>query len=403
MAPKGDVASTKVSASSKVTVGSSKVKVPSQTSPTSSSSSTGDGLVISDMGESAERVLAELRRTALQLEPLRGQDTRQILGYRPTYRAILARHGYLVRNTLGAGSYSRVKRALSFKSKRVQLAAIKIIDRSKAPKDYQEKFLPRELRLWPQLRHPHLVSLLDFFQEGKFVFMILEYADGGDALRFIQKNGAISESTAKRWLAQVADAVFYMHRMRIAHRDLKLENLLLDWDGSVKLCDFGFVREVTSEQRFSQTYCGSKSYAAPEILMGIPYDPKKSDVWALGVILYILVTGKMPFDETKGRKSLLEEQRQLNLRFSKNKQPPSDLCQALITKMLTWEFKDRPNVDTVLVDNWFIPDSANVISKSDPDTSKTKPTESGATAANATRWSKSLSSPKGLVKLITNK
>ena len=97
------------------------------------------------------------------------------------------------------------------------------------------------------------------------MYMVLEYADGGDALKHIQSTGAISEDRARLWTSQVASAVSYMHDLDIAHRDLKLENLLIDASDNIKLCDFGFVREAAPGE-LSQTYCGSKSYAAPEIL-----------------------------------------------------------------------------------------------------------------------------------------
>ena len=104
-----------------------------------------------------------------------------------------------------------------------------------------------------------------------------------------------------------------------------------------------------------------KSYAAPEILTGVPYDPKKSDVWAIGVILYIFVTGKMPFDETKGTKSILEEQHQQDFRWTKSsKRLPSTACQALIRRMFIWEFTARPSINVILADAWVsLKDSAS--------------------------------------------
>ena len=102
-------------------------------------------------------------------------------------------------------------------------------------------------------------------QDRQRVYMVLEYADGGDALKHIQATGAISEERARLWTSQIASAVRYMHDLDIAHRDLKLENLLIDACDSIKICDFGFVREATPGD-LSRTYCGSKSYAAPEIL-----------------------------------------------------------------------------------------------------------------------------------------
>lgn len=129
--------------------------------------------------------------------------------------------------------------------------------------------------------------------------MVLEYVSGGDALQYIQKNGAVGECVAQRWSKQIVDAVQYLHNANITHRDLKLENILITEDEQIKICDFGFIKRQADNSELSKTYCGSRSYAAPEILMGRPYDPKKTDVWAIGVILYIFVFGNMPFDETK--------------------------------------------------------------------------------------------------------
>ena len=213
--------------------------------------------------------------------------------------------------------------------------------------------MPRELELWPRLHHPNLIALMDCFQDSRRVYMVLEYASEGDALQFIQKSGAITENLARNWTLQIADAVRYMHDQDISHRDLKLENLLLDKDKNIKICDFGFVKEIGHESDLSQTYCGSKSYTAPEILMGRPYDPRKADVWAIGVILYIFVTGKMPFDETKGTKSILEEQRTLEFRWTKSKKL-SLSCQKLVQEMFTWEFVDRPNIYSILANSWFL-------------------------------------------------
>jgi len=127
-----------------------------------------------------------------------------------TYRTVLAKRGYLVRDTLGAGSYSKVKHATriqpSYPNNHSTLpdqVAIKIIDRKSAPADFQEKFLPRELDNWPHLSHPNIVKMLNYFMEGHRVYMILEFVEGGDTLRFIQSQGAVSESTGKIWVHQV--------------------------------------------------------------------------------------------------------------------------------------------------------------------------------------------------------
>ena len=101
----------------------------------------------------------------------------------------------------------------------------------------------------------------------------------------------------------------------------------------------------------SATYCGSKSYAAPEILQGRPYDPRKADVWAIGVIAYILLTGRMPFDETRGTEIVLKEQKALAFRWSRAN-PPSAVCRAAILRMFTWDFTSRPTIEGVLAEPW---------------------------------------------------
>ena len=230
------------------------------------------------------------------------------------------------------------------------VVAVKIIDRLKAPKDYQERFLPRELEIWPRLKHPHLLQLVEFFHDGRRVFMVTDFAPNGDVLKFIQSRGAVTEESAGKWMAQICDAVKYMHSLNIAHRDLKLENLLLDTNMNIKVADFGFVRKDAGIS-LSSTYCGSKSYAAPEILIGRPYNPKRSDIWALGVILYIMVTGRMPFDESKGTRHVLREQERLKL-YWPQKISFTESLQKFVVDMFTWSYEKRPDIDGVLKDRW---------------------------------------------------
>ncbi|ESP02904.1 hypothetical protein LOTGIDRAFT_65840, partial [Lottia gigantea] len=263
--------------------------------------------------------------------------------------ALLARRGYLVRRTLGSGSYSKVKLAYCF-GKDFDKAAVKIVDRVKAPKDFQTKFLPRELDIWPKLSHPHIITMLDFFEDERRVYMILEYADHGDVLRYIQRSGALNDALSKCWCKQLGDAVRYLHDHNITHRDLKLENMLLDSNYNIKLCDFGFVRGECMNT-FSKTYCGSKSYAAPEILKGEPYDPKKSDMWAIGVIIYIFITGKMPYDESKGNSGVLEEQRALDFPWHKYKKVTDD-SKAVVMWLFANDFRTRPTIHDIMGCHW---------------------------------------------------
>lgn len=148
-------------------------------------------------------------------------------------------------------------------------------------------------------------------------FIFMRFAENGDLLDFVLKNGAVIESQARVWLRQMALGIQYLHELEIAHRDLKCENVLITANYNVKLADFGFARYVVDSRGrriLSETYCGSLSYAAPEILRGTPYNPKISDLWSLGVILYIMLNKAMPFDDTN-IKRLYEQQTNRKWKF----------------------------------------------------------------------------------------
>lgn len=135
----------------------------------------------------------------------------------------------------------------------------------------------------------------------------MEYAENGTMLDYLTTiNNSLSETEACKYFQQLASAVTYCHSKNVVHRDLKLENLLLDKFYNLKLVDFGFARKVNTSAELSQTFCGSNAYASPEILKSIPYDPKMSDCWAIGVILFAMMYGELPFDDTKGIPELIK-------------------------------------------------------------------------------------------------
>ncbi len=174
--------------------------------------------------------------------------------------------------------------------------------------------------------------------------------------RFVQQHtkSPIPDNLVRKWATQLCDAVSYLHDREIAHRDLKLENLLLTSDNDLKLTDFGFVKGNCSSE-FSKTYCGSRSYAAPEILKGIPYDPKKADVWAVTAIIYITATGRMPFDESKSVSMLLEDQKYMNIwGINSLRGRLGDL----IYSGFTFDFTLRPSIRKLKAQPWFNPSSS---------------------------------------------
>ncbi|XP_036354873.1 testis-specific serine/threonine-protein kinase 4-like [Octopus sinensis] len=265
-------------------------------------------------------------------------------------REVLSKRDYVVLKTLGYGSFSIVKLA-RHQCKKPDLVAVKIISLSKVPVTYQKHFLSRELEFWPRLDHPHIVKFCETFEELERVYIVLEYVCNGDMMSYLQKFGALSEAKSKKYISQVCKAVDYLHSQNITHRDLKLENLLLDQNYNIKITDFGF---VTSNKKceLSQTYCGTKSYASPEILRGEPYDPRKADTWAIGVILYIMGTSRMPFDESRGIKRIIEDQKRLNLSWGKTHKISRD-CRHLLKRLFTYAYMSRPSVHDILLNKWF--------------------------------------------------
>jgi serine kinase len=198
-----------------------------------------------------------------------------------------------VAQKLGHGSYATVKAAHSHKHR--TLVAIKIISKKKAPQDFLDKFLPRELDIVKTLKHPCLICFLQSIETTNRVYLVMELATGGDLLEVIRKNGHIKEPQAGRWFNQLTDGMSYCHRKGVVHRDLKCENLLLDKKNNLKITDFGFAKCFDTQMKngqkeMSETYCGSYAYAPPEILKGTPYEPQIADIWSMGVILFTMVS-----------------------------------------------------------------------------------------------------------------
>ncbi|OZC11742.1 kinase domain protein [Onchocerca flexuosa] len=267
-------------------------------------------------------------------------------------RHVLANYGYALTNCpkLGYGRYSKVCEGIHIRTSRK--VAIKIIDTRKVTQEYKCKFLPREIHTWKHLRHPNLVALFAVFEEAGKVYLPMELAEKGDLLTFVQQNGAQSESTAQRWMKQLISAIYYMHMHSIAHRDLKLENILLFADNSIKIADFGFCREARNGD-LSRTFCGSKSYSAPEILLGQEYLPFKADIWSLGVVAFVLVTNRMPYNERVANNSIIvEAQRNRTYRYSKKLQL-SQICQSTIDTMMTFDYHTRPDIQQAMNLPWF--------------------------------------------------
>lgn len=145
------------------------------------------------------------------------------------------------------------------------------------------------------LSHPHIVRLYEVIDTPKELYLVMEYASGGEIFDYLVAHGRMKEKEARRCFRQIVDAIEYCHNLRVIHRDLKAENLLLDSELNVKIADFGFSNQFSPGQRLN-TWCGSPPYAAPELFQGKEYSGPEVDIWSLGVVLYVLVCGALPFD-----------------------------------------------------------------------------------------------------------
>nr|XP_031837288.1 testis-specific serine/threonine-protein kinase 4-like [Nomia melanderi] len=263
---------------------------------------------------------------------------------------VLESHGYCLGKTIGAGSYATVKVANS--DRHACQVAVKIISKFQAPGEYLRKFLPREIEVVKGLKHPNLIRFLQAIETTHRVYIIMEYAKNGSLLDTIKRDTYIDELRSRRWFRQLLEAIDYCHGRGIVHRDVKCENLLMDSNFNIKLSDFGFARgQMISKNGItplSETFCGSYAYASPEILKGIPYLPQLSDIWSMGVVLYAMVYGRLPFDDTNY--SQLLKQVQGRIVFPKTPMV-SQACRSLISRILVPQ-RTRLRIDNIRNDVW---------------------------------------------------
>ncbi|KFW74155.1 Serine/threonine-protein kinase SIK2, partial [Manacus vitellinus] len=199
---------------------------------------------------------------------------------------------YDIERTLGKGNFAVVKLARHRVTK--TQVAIKIIDKTRLDPSNLEKIY-REVQIMKLLNHPHIIKLYQVMETKDMLYIVTEFAKNGEMFDHLTSNGHLSESEARKKFWQILSAVEYCHSHHIVHRDLKTENLLLDANMNIKLADFGFGNFYKSGEPLS-TWCGSPPYAAPEVFEGKEYEGPHLDIWSLGVVLYVLVCGSLPFD-----------------------------------------------------------------------------------------------------------
>ncbi|XP_017327453.1 serine/threonine-protein kinase MARK2 isoform X6 [Ictalurus punctatus] len=251
---------------------------------------------------------------------------------------------YRLLKTIGKGNFAKVKLAKHIPTGKE--VAVKIIDKTQLNSSSLQKLF-REVRIMKLLNHPNIVKLFEVIETEKTLYLVMEYASGGEVFDYLVAHGRMKEKEARAKFRQIVSAVQYCHQKCIVHRDLKAENLLLDADMNIKIADFGFSNEFTVGNKLD-TFCGSPPYAAPELFQGKKYDGPEVDVWSLGVILYTLVSGSLPFDGQN-----LKELRERVLR-GKYRIPfyMSTDCENLLKKFLILNPTKRGSLEQIMKDRW---------------------------------------------------
>jgi 5'-AMP-activated protein kinase catalytic alpha subunit len=154
----------------------------------------------------------------------------------------------------------------------------------------------REIHILKQLRHNNIIQIYQIIQTRSNLYLIMEFASGGELYKQIRLKKKLSEIEACEFFHQIISAIDYLHKNNIVHRDLKTENILIDFNRQIKIADFG-LSNTYSPGQLLKTRCGSPCYAAPEMIIGKSYSGILVDIWSSGIILYFMFTGTLPFEE----------------------------------------------------------------------------------------------------------
>jgi serine/threonine protein kinase len=262
----------------------------------------------------------------------------------------MAMKGYGVSESIGSGNYAEVYEAYSLKkSKNV---AVKVIDLKKANQNYRVNFLPREFEVLRQLKHPGFIKIYEISQTHSKIFIVMELAAKGTIADWLRDRGSLSENTAWAMFKEVLEALHYMHSLHIAHRDIKLENILLTAKFHPKLSDFSYAIIFEGKSKLSDTFCGSLPYFSPEILQRKPYNPLICDVWSLGVCLFIMLNDGLPF-KIADDNVMLNKQLSHDWHFrTKVEAKLSQELKLIVSKMLEPDVRKRATTDMLMKDQW---------------------------------------------------
>ena len=259
---------------------------------------------------------------------------------------------FIISSDLGIGSYAKVKLGTHKITK--QKYAIKIYEKNVLKDEEKKNTIKNEIYILKQLNNENdnIMKLYDVIYTNKYLYLILEYIDGISLLEYIQnkRNQRINESTSKKLFYQIVKAIIYCQNKNICHRDIKLENVLIIKDDIIKLIDFGFAIKCNRNE-YQDFFCGTIYYMPPEIVNKKKYIPFYSDIWSLGVLLYIMLFGNFPF-KANSEEKLFELINNGKLIFPNNINV-SDEVKKLLLKIVVIEPSKRLSLEEIINDPWF--------------------------------------------------
>ncbi|KAI0564081.1 Serine/threonine protein kinase [Gracilaria domingensis] len=261
---------------------------------------------------------------------------------------------YVLQEEIGAGGFGKVRRG--FDESTGEKVAIKILNKDDLCMHEMTQCVKKEIELLTTLRHPNIIKGKEVMISKHKVFLVMEYADGGDVHSALQRRRRFTEGEARVLFRALMEALIYCHSKGVYHRDLKLENMLLTSSGGMKVCDFGLasVRDLHKNKTdLCSTIVGTEDFSCPEIRQSIPYKGEKADMWSCGVILFSLLAGRFPFEGNTPKEL---SQRVINCKYSIPRYFSKEVKE-VIQSLLVKEPKRRRSAREVLESDWLRVDS----------------------------------------------
>ncbi|BGO93281.1 hypothetical protein NBRC10512_006195 [Rhodotorula toruloides] len=263
--------------------------------------------------------------------------------HRPTQRFSLS--SFEIGKPLGKGKFGRVYMARTLVEPKY-IVALKCLHKEELVKNRVEKQVRREIEIQSHLAHPNILRLHGYFHDETRIFLILEFAGRGELYKQLSKCGRFSEKRSSRYIAQMADALAYLHAKHVIHRDIKPENILIGMNGELKIGDFGWSVHAPGNRR--STLCGTLDYLPPEMVENREHTDKV-DLWALGVLCYEFLVGNPPFEDLSGHQATYNKITRLQYTIPATVSPEAA---DLIRKLLRIKPEDRLPLSEVLKHPW---------------------------------------------------